>query len=189
MSRLRAAALELAALHPSTELTVSAITHRAGVGREEFHRHVSSPVQLLAEALGDELLSEFDAIKGTPADAMPRTKARLSLEHISKWIDVYRGPIRVELMTALRQTLAPAFRMINEEHLRSHPERLPAGISVDDDWAIEFFAAYVTGGGMAAIESWVDGPDLDVERGLTLLATAAPSFWHARPEASRTTSS
>lgn len=179
VERLRAAVLKLAAEHPTRELSVGAIVTEAGLGREEFYRHVANPVQLLAEALGDELLSQYDAVEGTPDD-YPAARARISLEHIAKWIDVYRGPIRTELMESLRQTLAPAFRIINEADLRSHPEFLPPGISVDDDWAIEFFAAYVTGGGMAAIEVWVDEPDVDVDRGVHLLTAASPRFLHGR---------
>jgi len=178
VERLRAAALRLAAEHPDRELTVGSIVGEAGVNREDFHRNASTPVQLLAEALGDELLTQYDALDAGLPDADPEMRPRLALEHISRWMAVYGGPIRGELMAALRKTLFPPFRMINEEHLRRHPERLPQGISPDDDAAIEFLAAYVAGGGMAAIERWVEDPEPDVERGLALLLAAAPRFLH-----------
>lgn len=178
VERLRAAVLKLAAEHPDRELTVGAVAAAAGVNREEFHRNASSPVQLLAEALGDEILTQYDALDDDVADADPEIRPRLALEHISRWMAVYGGPIRSELMAALRRTLFPPFRMANEEHLRRHPERLPEGISPDDDAAIEFLASYIAGGGMAAIERWVEDPEPDVDRGLALLLAAAPPFLH-----------
>lgn len=175
--RLRAAALELAAHRPDEKLTVALICAEARVGRDEFYRYASSPVRLVAEALSDELLSEYEAVDGIPINEAVRERSVMGLKHIAKWADVYRGPIRVELMESLRQTLGQVFRMLMEDYLRAYPEILPDELDSDDEWSIEFIAAYMSGGGMAAIESWVDGPDLDIERGLRLFRAVSPSFW------------
>jgi AcrR family transcriptional regulator len=175
VERLRKAVLDLASTNPEVELTVASISRAAGVSRDEYYRYASSPMQLLAEALSDELLSTFDDLEGQYTDEEARALwPRLSMTHIAKWAAVYRGPIRAELMEALRRTLAPAFRVVNENDLRKHPELLPEGLSPADDLAIEFVSAYITGGGMAAIEVWVAEPEPDVERGLQLLSMVSP---------------
>ncbi|WP_349428884.1 hypothetical protein [Microbacterium sp. LWS13-1.2] len=172
---LRRAVLDLASNSPGTELTVAAVSSAAGIPRDDYYRYASSPMQLLAEALSDELLTAYDEIdEQYDAEEARSLRVRTSMEHIAKWARIYGGPMRKELMQALRRTLATSFRIINEEDLRSHPELLPAGISPADDLAIEFVAAYVTGGGMAAIEVWVDDAEPDVERGLQLLTAVSP---------------
>lgn len=182
VERLRRSVLDLASTNPAPELTVAAIAAGAGVTRDEYYRYASSPIQLLAEALSDELLSLFDEIEEKYPDDVARSmRPRLSLAHIAKWATVYGGPVREELMQSLRQTLAPAFRMVNEEDFRKHPELLPPGISPIDDLAIEWVSAYITGGGMAAIEVWVRDPEPDVERGLQLLTHFSPLARGADP--------
>ena len=66
--RLRQAALELASASPDEKLTVSSICAAAGVSRDDFYSAASNPIQLLGEALSDELLS---ALAQAP-DEMPQ---------------------------------------------------------------------------------------------------------------------
>jgi AcrR family transcriptional regulator len=175
VERLRRAALDLASSAPGTELTVAAIAEAAGITRDDYYRHAPGPMQLLAEALSDELLTRYDDLEGRYTDVVARSmRPRIALTHIAKWADVYRGPLRKELMRALQETLAPSFRMINEHDIRNHPEILPEGLSPIDDLAITFVSAYIAGGGMAAIEVWVEDPEPDVERGLQLLMAVSP---------------
>ncbi|WP_349428862.1 hypothetical protein [Microbacterium sp. LWS13-1.2] len=174
VEKLRAAVLELASHDPGSELTVARISATAGITRDEYYRYASSPMQLLAEALSDELLTMYDETgEQYPPQIARAMRPRLALTHIAKWAAVYGGPLRNELMGALRQTLAPSFRMINEEDLRAFPELMPEGMPADD-LAIEFVSAYISGGGMAAIEVWVSEPEPDVERGLQMLMAVSP---------------
>lgn len=176
VQRLRRAALELASSSPGSELTVAAIAGAAGITRDDYYRHAPGPMQLLAEALSDELLTRYEELEGRYSDGVARAmRPRIALTHIAEWASVYRGPLRKELMQALRETLAPTFRMLNEEDIRNHPEILPEGLSPIDDLAVDFVAAYISGGGMAAIEVWVEEqPEPDVERGLQLLMAVSP---------------
>jgi AcrR family transcriptional regulator len=174
VEKLRRAVLEIASHDPGEELTVARISSAAGITRDDYYRHASSPMQLLAEALSDELLTRYDELEEQYPDLIARAlRPRVALTHIAKWAVVYRGPMRSELMQALQKTLAPSFRMINEEDLRAHPELIPAGMP-PDDLSIEFVSAYISGGGMAAIEVWVSEPEPDVERGLQMLMAVSP---------------
>ena len=56
--KLRQAVLELASTS-SEGLTISAICAAAGVSRTDFHSAAANPIQLLGEALSDELLSQL----------------------------------------------------------------------------------------------------------------------------------
>ena len=64
--RLRQAALELASAGPDEKLTVSSICAAAGVSRDDFYSAASNPIQLLGEALSDELLSALDDLPNWP---------------------------------------------------------------------------------------------------------------------------
>ncbi|MGW0590047.1 hypothetical protein [Streptosporangium sp. NPDC002607] len=178
---LRNAVLDLASNNPDSELTVAAVAGAAGISRDEFYRNASSPIQLLADALSDELLSQYEELEDQYPDELIRAmRARISLIHLAKWAKVYGGPVRKQLMQALRQTLEPSLRIINEKDIRKHPELLPEGISLDDDLAIKFVSAYNSGGGMAGIEVWVDQPEPDVERGLQLLSAVSSLPHHLK---------
>ncbi|MDZ8275049.1 TetR family transcriptional regulator [Microbacterium aquimaris] len=176
VQRLRSAALRLATEQPLDELTVAAICEEAGFSREEFFRHASHPVRLVAEALGDDLLADLEVAGETlEGPALHQARARLAIEHVTRWVTVYRGPLGHELLSLMHRTVAPAIRLMAEERVRENPELLPPGVSADDDEAIAFFSAYMAGGSIAAIESLAQG-DGDIERGVTLLLAATPAF-------------
>ncbi|MCW0194760.1 MAG: hypothetical protein OJJ55_26075 [Rhodococcus sp.] len=174
VERLRAAVLEVVTENPYEEPTVASICAAAALSRSEFHQHASSPMQLLSEALADDLLTEIESLSPS-GDKEVRT--RLALEHIKRWFEVYRGPFRQELMAMLRQTLAPALQSMNEREIHDRAASLPAGIDVDDESEVAFIAAYIAGGSMAAIERWIECPEPDVDSGIKLLRAASPSFW------------
>jgi AcrR family transcriptional regulator len=64
---LRSAVLTLAARSPIADVTASAICREAGVTRDTFYRHTTSPVDLLADALGAEIAVIMAAIAEHPA--------------------------------------------------------------------------------------------------------------------------
>ena len=175
--RLRQAALELALASPDEKLTVSSICAAAGVSRDDFYSAASNPIQLLGEALSDELLS---ALAQAP-DEMPQgERLRISLGHVARWNAIYRGPLHSELIASLQKTLFAALRSTNEEFRRRHPDLLPDGVSADDDFAISFLASYMAGGSIASIAFWLEDADADIEgdidRIVELSRAVAPGF-------------
>lgn len=135
------------------------------------------PIQLLGEALSDELLS---ALAQAP-DEMPQgERLRISLGHVARWNAIYRGPLHSELIASLQKTLFAALRSTNEEFRRRHPDLLPDGVSADDDFAISFLASYMAGGSIASIAFWLEDADADIEgdidRIVELSRAVAPGF-------------
>lgn len=182
VERLRSTALSLAAEAPDRELTVDVLVSRAGLSRDDFYRNATSPVRVLAEALSDEVLTQLEAVSDSDPGRGPdwiEERARISLTHIARWAQIYRGPIRREVMAALRDILTPIIAADNADWLRSHPELIPAGFEPDDETTINMIAMFSAGGNMAAVEVWVEDPQLDVERGIRLLKQYSPMFVHS----------
>ncbi|GAB6925020.1 hypothetical protein JCM9803A_54700 [Rhodococcus erythropolis] len=174
VERLRAAVLGVVAENPYEEPTVASICAAAALSRSEFYRYASSPMQLLSEALADDILTQLEPL---PPPDNTEVRARLALEHIKRWLEVYRGPLRRELMAMLRQTLVPALQSMNEREIHNRAASLPAGIDVDEESEVSVIAAYIAGGSMAAIERWIEYPEPDVDSGVRLLRAVWPSFW------------
>ena len=178
--KLRQAVLELASTS-SEGLTISAICAAAGVSRTDFHSAAANPIQLLGEALSDELLSQL----AQAHDDMPQgDRLRISLNHVSRWSAFYQGPLHHELIASLQKTLFAALRSTNVAFMASHPEILPAGVRADDEFAITFIASHMAGASIAAFAHWIEEGDDDIERAIELFRALAPR--HMAPLWNRT---
>lgn len=177
VDRLRSAALEIAAAGGSgKDLTVAALCTAAGISQETYHRVAPAPIHLLADAVNDQLLARYDEIDSayTEQEAF-FLYPQVALEHVVRWTNVYTGELRRELRESMRQTLAPTLRALNEARLRERPDLF--GIDADDEDAVEFIAAFLVGGAMAAIEVWIAQDEPDIGVALDLLRRTSPPGW------------
>lgn len=178
---LRAAVYDLAADRSPTEISVAELCRVAGVTRETFYRHAASPLQLLADTLKEELEAisvEWDsAVLATePTRLFPDT-ARTILRHVASHARVYRAALRPSLLAPLRANLEDMMRPNLVEYLRVHRMVVPAGVDPQDVSGLGLLASYAASGCVGAIEWWVRGDDLDLDRGVRLLIAATPAFW------------
>jgi AcrR family transcriptional regulator len=180
---LRAAVLEFAAAMPVADLSVTAICRKAGLTRTTFYQHAASPVDLLADALGDEIAQVIAAFQDDDgsirAGAGFRDSERALLQHIADRALVYRGALSPHLLPQLRANIERVIRAGLVAHLRRYPQSLPAGVAAGDEGALSLLAAYAAGGTVAAIELWLVDEPADVDRGVRLILAASPDFWFA----------
>ncbi|WP_368497542.1 TetR/AcrR family transcriptional regulator [Herbiconiux sp. A18JL235] len=186
--QLRRAVYELAAEHPVGDIAVAELCRAAGVTRDTFYRHATSPTTLLAEALGEELTTAIEAVRDEHAarlapgerldgEALMRHSERTLLVHLRTHARVYRNAMTAGLVPELRTQLENIIFDALVEHALSYPSVLPEAIAPDDQMALEITAAYASSGTVGAIERWLRHDPLDVDRGAALILAASPGFW------------
>lgn len=183
-SALRAAIYELASTRSPTDVSVTELCRAAGVTRETFYRHASSPLQLLADALDAEIArlprawGKAVAVQD-PARLFPDT-ARAILRHVALHAEVYRAAMQPGLLSPLRTNLEQMMRPTLVEYLQVHPEVIPEPVDPSDTAGLGVLASYAASGCVGAIEWWLKEPVLDLDRGVRLLIAATPAFWMSR---------
>lgn len=186
--QLRRAVYELAAERPVGEIAVAELCRAAGVTRDTFYRHATSPTTLLAEALGDELTAAIEAVRDEHSgrlgpgerldgEALMRQSERALLQHLRTHAAVYRNAMAAGLVPELRAQLETVIFDALAEHALAHPSILPEAIAPDDQQALEITTAYAASGTVGAIERWLRHDPLDVDRGAALILAASPGFW------------
>ncbi|NKQ51934.1 hypothetical protein HFP15_03450 [Amycolatopsis sp. K13G38] len=184
--RLRAALYELAAVRPVADVSVAELCRIAGITRDTFYRHAKSPVDLLADFLGEEVAPITETRpEETASDrdiwtSMVAAETAL-LEHVVARAAIYRNAMNPHLIAPLRDRLEALIRdsLINRANRR--PEILPGAVAAAGQRGIEVAAASAAAGNIGAIEVWLRGRDLDISRDLGLILAAAPAFWWGTP--------
>ncbi|RAZ34761.1 TetR/AcrR family transcriptional regulator [Microbacterium sp. SMR1] len=169
---LRRAALDLAAVRPLADLSVSEICRTAGVTRDTFYRHADSPVALVADALSVELAEALSDVG--ELDSLSTAEALL-LSHVKKRADVYRGALHPSLAAPIRGVLERVVAGGLEEWLARHPEIEPP--AMDDQPTREIAVAYAAGGTVAAIEVWLRSGADDAAWATRAILAASPEWW------------
>ena len=183
-SALRAAIYELAATRAPTDISVTELCKAAGVTRETFYRHSSSPLELLANTLAAEIdllpkAWEKAVVVEDPEDLFP-AMARKVLSHVASHADVYRAALQPSLLSPLRTNLEQMMRPGLIAYLEAHPEVIPEAVDPSDHFGLGLLASYTASGCVGAIEWWIQGADLDLDRGVRLLIAATPTFWMSK---------
>ncbi|MFD1713707.1 TetR/AcrR family transcriptional regulator [Amnibacterium flavum] len=183
---LRAAVYELAGERPITEVSVSDLCRRAGVSRDTFYRHASSPLVLLTDSLAAEVMALAESYGDLPARSADGSSVfdpaeRALLSHIAEHATVYRNALQPQIVAPLRASLEGMIRASLLEHVRRHPEILPDAVRAADEQTLTMLAAYAASGTVGAIEIWLAGDDLDVDRGSAVILAASPEWWHGHP--------
>jgi len=183
--RLYAAALELAAGQPISELSVTQVADAAGVHRSTFYEHADSPESLVESALTAELDGLRAALLTDRSDAATAlvTVTRGVLEHILRHADIYRRELSGG-GGALHAMLSRHFRGTTEVLIERGRVELdvvvdgmpPAGVA---DAAARFLAD----GTVGIIDGWLRHPDPQVELFLRTYAALLPGWWPHRPAA------
>ncbi|MFD4960313.1 TetR/AcrR family transcriptional regulator [Microbacterium sp. NPDC058389] len=181
--RLYAAALELAAAQPITELSVTQLADAAGVHRSTFYEHADSPESLVESALTSELDTLRGALMTDRSDAVTAlvTVTRGVLEHILRHADIYRRELSGG-GGALHAMLSRHFRGTTEALIERG--RVELDVAVDGmppaDVA-DAAARFLADGTVGIIDGWLRHPDPQVELFLRAYAALLPEWWPHRP--------
>jgi len=184
---LRAAVIELASAKPIDEVSVTELARSAGVTRETFYRHHSSPVDLLAAVLGaelDELLATTAALPASTGGdrSVFEQPERALLEHVAAHAAIYRNALSPHLTARLRDLLTESIQKQLLGHLRRHPHIAPeVSGRRPDERTQAMFAAYAASGTVGAIEAWLVSGDLDdTDAATQAILAASPEWWLGR---------
>ncbi|WP_010204613.1 TetR/AcrR family transcriptional regulator [Salinibacterium sp. PAMC 21357] len=205
---LVAAAYSLAEQRDIATISVTDITNASGISRDTFYRHACDPVDLIATALHAELadaIEQFgDLLDAADAAAFshaakPAPDANASATTFSTTNHVFAGPTRVflshvrthatlyrmaasgSLSGRLRSVLIEPARQILADHLRRHPEIVPAALAPLSETTFAMAVAYAAGGTVAAAEAWLLTGDLDdLDGAVHAVLAASPQWWGDR---------
>ncbi len=182
-ARLYAAALELAADRPMSELSVTQIAEAAGVHRSTFYEHADSPQALVEAALTAELDLLRDALMSDRSDAATSLDAvtRGVLEHVLRHADIYRRELS-DGGGALHAMLSRHFRGTSEALIERG--RVAIDIAVEGTPASDVrdaAARFLADGTVGLIDGWLRLPHPQVEQFLRLYAALLPDWWPHRP--------
>lgn len=183
---LREAILSLARDRPCEEISVSELTAAAGISRTTFYSHASSPSQLLADVLVDELRPELERL----AEEMSHPGAH----YVELWKDVYRVLLdqvrrHDRVYTTMLEANSPAFGVLLD-YLETVSRRNVEAVVTQFDgqpgstlWRAMAVKQLVHNT-VAMIAAWVqtgmaDSPEWVIATYLTL----APPWQLARPDA------
>jgi len=185
---LRKTIYEMASRRSITEISVAELCRAAGVTRDTFYRHASSPTNLLSDLLVEDIETVTNDFRLREDDDLPirgfAAAERALLGHVATHAAVYRTAMQPHLIAPLRDNLERIIRMVLEEHLLEHPEVRPKGVDANDAAASRLLASYASSGTVGAIESWLRESELDIDRGVRLILAASPQFWFESPGSS-----
>ncbi|MEG3615516.1 TetR/AcrR family transcriptional regulator [Isoptericola haloaureus] len=179
---LRAAILELAGQRPVGELTVAEVARAAGVTRDTFYRHTTSPTELLAGVLEEELRRIEPPQHGEP-DEFVRAETQL-LHHVVDHRAIYRAALVDGADGRLREVLHTVIAARLDEYLRANPQAAPAipgGLPATDARAV--LVAYSAAGTVGAISAWLraDGDRADIPALARTIVAGGPPAWYEPP--------
>jgi AcrR family transcriptional regulator len=180
--RLFAAALDLAAGEPITQLTVTRIAAAASVHRSTFYEHADSPERLVEEAL----MAELDALRRELMEDRSDAATALAtvtegvLRHILRHADIYRREL-ADGGGALHAMLSRHFRGTTETLLARG--RIELDLPVKDMPAAtvsDAAARFLADGTVGVIGGWLRHPDPRVEDFLRVYTALLPAWWPHR---------
>ncbi|TQC42660.1 TetR/AcrR family transcriptional regulator [Rhodococcus sp. WS4] len=185
--RFRGAVYQLATLKPITEVQVQELCEAAGVTKDTFYRHATSPVDLLADVLAEEfdaITVTYDDLAGSSAPEAPIGVAtRVLLQHVLDHEAVYRKCMQPHLIAPIRATLEDAARTALERHFAAHPEVLPPTVE-PAPVVLAIYAGYGAAGIVGALEAWISAPEHDIATGVAAILATMPAWWFTKPEPS-----
>ncbi|MBS3178869.1 MULTISPECIES: TetR/AcrR family transcriptional regulator [unclassified Pseudoclavibacter] len=190
-SALRAAIYELAAAQPIADVSVAQVARAAGITRDTFYRHATTPEHLLADFLGEEIdalmapIANLPATSGTELSVFDEPEREL-LRHVARHAQIYLNAMAPRLTGPVRDTLVDRVEAGLLTHLERHPEIAPpAQPGIDDERHRRILVAYAGSGTVSAIEEWLRSGELgdvdgDVDAAASTIIAASPDWWLGR---------
>ncbi|MFZ2526978.1 MAG: TetR/AcrR family transcriptional regulator [Rhodococcus sp. (in: high G+C Gram-positive bacteria)] len=178
-AKLGSAIWELASQLPVTEISVAGLCRKAGVTRDTFYRHGTSPAELLATLVRERVrrIAE-EAIEDAPNSPNIVANGLLRLlGHITEHADLYRHGTAIEEGAPLQGVLEDAFSETLRRGVAHSPSVLPEELRNDPSGA-DIAVTYAAAGAVGAVRVWLTTTDLDPDRGARLIMAASPQYWN-----------
>ena len=185
--QLRSAALTLAADTPIEEVSVADLAREAGINRATFYKHADSPLQVLREALIDDLDALRDGFLTDAADphvdfvALWRQAAQATAEHVARFEPIYRRGFADDASGSLADLLSRHIADSMEALFLERPDLLPAHKRRDHALLSAAFAAYLGHGLTGILRVWFADGTRNVRVYADAVVSALP-VWMPQPQ-------
>ncbi len=182
---LEAVILELASQEPAENITVRELAGAAGISRQTFYRHASSPAEFLSEVLITDMQRFAPVLIGSLSDPTVRFEDAWRalyagmLDHVSRYAPVYRVMVSTQSIVfgAISDWFVSSGRGFIHDAISSS-----AG-TLDDTW-IELASQQQAGNVAAIMKTWIlGGMTESPEHMVDLFMTLAPPWQLARRNA------
>ncbi|MFJ4107765.1 hypothetical protein [Oerskovia enterophila] len=174
---LRQAVVTVAGETPISLVSVTELCRVAAVTRDTFYRYASSPSELLARVLDDDLTA-YAALANRIPEGPPAGGTMMDLpseelfSHIERFWPQYRRALVTGLPSELRDVLIARIEQVLVTFAVSHPDAVPQELSdIERKTALSMMIRYAASGAVGAIEAWLACADE---------ASAAPAMGRAR---------
>jgi len=168
-------------------LTVTDVAAEAGVSRDTFYRHSADPVELLCNALEEELTDSVSAYLAMPVvaddgDSVFLPPAMAVMEHMRSHTAIYRQAPGSKSGARLTAIIESAARRVIESHLDNHPEIVPDSLQPMTAVTRQMSLAYASSGATASFFAWINGDDHDdVRHYANVVLLSGPEWWLGLP--------
>lgn len=187
--QLREAALELAAEQRIEDVSVADLARRAGINRATFYKHADSPLQVLREALVDDLDSMRAEFLGDAEHpdvdfvARWRRAAHDTAAHVARFEPVYRRGFADDASGSVQALLSRHITNSMEALFIERPEMLPPHRPQDHRLLSAAHAASLGHGLTAILQVWFTAGASDVEVYADAVVHSLPQ-WMLHPQPS-----
>ncbi|WRS30104.1 TetR-like C-terminal domain-containing protein [Actinomycetaceae bacterium MB13-C1-2] len=177
-ARLTNAILELASQKPAEQITVSELTHAAGIARTTFYKHSDSPASFLADYLIEQLHPRLDPLADLLKDPGPDYLSRWAaimldvLEHVQENEDVYSHVFTPDGQSVVLSMMTAYFEGVFASYVQEFSEHV-GRVEVTELWKTMAISQQVHNT-IAMISSWLrtdlaDPPERVLETYLSLV--------------------
>lgn len=170
---LHRAATRLASERAVSAITVSDLAAEAGINRATFYKHYISPNEALAAPLREDLslVRDRDPQEGTSLAAVIEALLTETLDHISRFTDVYTTAVEQPLDGVVSNVLSEHFTAVITRFAESR-DGIPAAADTDPALTARFIGSGVAG----AIEAWLRAGSSDRQSLLRVISTCLPGW-------------
>lgn len=187
---LRTTILKLAQTQEISQISVAQIARTAQINRVTFYSHATSPMDLLTQALREQLdLVRSHVFSGPQtehtlvtqgSESKLRPVEELGLHLISHQA-MYRRNITATGYGAVADFLTQHFAQTVRQHMSDHSKHLAAALGAGpklSQSALDATAQFISHGTVGVIAVWLhDGLELTFERLVTYLDHLFPVWW------------
>lgn len=175
-AKLAKTIIRLATEQPTSTLTVSTVAREAQISRDTFYRHASTPQELLASVL-DEQLQDIHIDDGTDRNAVLAAEQAL-LTHIAQHAAIYRNALVVGTEASVRAILVGRITATLTDYANGHPSILPVSKDAAGPAIRDFAVAYAAHGTVGAIEEWLRSTDpVTPATAANAIVSVSPKWW------------
>lgn len=177
---LRDAALKLAADGHVGDITVAELARAAQINRATFYKHAQSPLQVLQEALIEDLNSLrasflIDSLsKSTDLAALWIHTTEATADHLQRFEMIYKIGLAPDSDGTMLNLISQHITTSMEALFIERPDLLPKHAGQDDELVRNAYASFIGLGLAGIMQRWFNSEDRSIDVYKSLVINALP---------------